>query len=155
MLKNLPANAGCGFDPWVGKIPWRRAWQPMPVFLPGEPMDRGTWRATVHRVANSRTWVKRVSTRIHITEPPAGDQQKAYLTSQHSTTAVPPPPPESLWTSNAIKYCSIRNYVCSWSLWSTWGPFAVGTSPFPFSVGNTPSIPLETKNAKDYFCRLL
>ena len=26
----------CGFDPWVGKIPWRRAWQPTPVFLPGE-----------------------------------------------------------------------------------------------------------------------
>ena len=26
----------CGFDPWVGKIPWRRTWQPIPVFLPGE-----------------------------------------------------------------------------------------------------------------------
>ena len=26
----------CGFDPWVGKILWRRAWQPTPVFLPGE-----------------------------------------------------------------------------------------------------------------------
>ena len=25
-----------GFDPWVLKIPWRRAWQPTPVFLPGE-----------------------------------------------------------------------------------------------------------------------
>ena len=25
-----------GFDPWVGKIPWRRAWQPTPVLLPGE-----------------------------------------------------------------------------------------------------------------------
>ena len=25
-----------GFDPWVGKIPWRRAWQPTPVFLPAE-----------------------------------------------------------------------------------------------------------------------
>ena len=24
------------FDPWVGKISWRRAWQPTPVFLPGE-----------------------------------------------------------------------------------------------------------------------
>ena len=24
------------FDPWVGKIPWRRAQQPTPVFLPGE-----------------------------------------------------------------------------------------------------------------------
>ena len=22
----------CRFDPWVGKIPWRRAWQPTPVF---------------------------------------------------------------------------------------------------------------------------
>ena len=25
-----------GFDPWVGKIPWRKVWQPTPVFLPGE-----------------------------------------------------------------------------------------------------------------------
>ena len=25
-----------GFDPWVGKIPWNRKWQPTPVFLPGE-----------------------------------------------------------------------------------------------------------------------
>ena len=39
MVKNLPANAGDkrhGFDHWVGKIPWRRAWQPTPIFLPGE-----------------------------------------------------------------------------------------------------------------------
>ena len=26
----------CGFDSWVGKIPWRRAREPTPVFLPGE-----------------------------------------------------------------------------------------------------------------------
>ena len=25
-----------GFFPWAGKIPWRRKWQPTPVFLPGE-----------------------------------------------------------------------------------------------------------------------
>ena len=35
VVKNLPANAGgCnrhGFDPWVGKIPWRRAWYPFPA----------------------------------------------------------------------------------------------------------------------------
>ena len=24
------------FDPWVGKIPWRRKWQPTPIFLPGK-----------------------------------------------------------------------------------------------------------------------
>ena len=38
VVKNLPANARDardGFDPWVGKIPWRRKWQPAPVFLPG------------------------------------------------------------------------------------------------------------------------
>ena len=26
----------CGFNPWVGKIPWRRKWQHTPVFLPGK-----------------------------------------------------------------------------------------------------------------------
>ena len=26
----------CGFNTWAGKVPWRRAWQPTPVFLPGE-----------------------------------------------------------------------------------------------------------------------
>ena len=26
----------CGFDPWVGRIFWRRKWQPTPVFLPGK-----------------------------------------------------------------------------------------------------------------------
>ena len=38
VVKNLPANAGDIRDvglvnPWIGKIPWRRAWQPAPVFL--------------------------------------------------------------------------------------------------------------------------
>ena len=31
------------FDPWVGKISWRRKWQPTPVFLPEKSMDGGTW----------------------------------------------------------------------------------------------------------------
>ena len=40
VVKNPSANAGDAkdvLDPWVGKISWRiRAWQPTPVFLPGE-----------------------------------------------------------------------------------------------------------------------
>ena len=39
MVKNGLANAGNvrdGFDPWVRKISWRKAWQPTPVFLPEE-----------------------------------------------------------------------------------------------------------------------
>ena len=59
------ASAGdnrCGFDPWVRKIPWRRAWLHIPVFLPRKSMDRGAWQATVHRVIQSRTRLKRLST---------------------------------------------------------------------------------------------
>ena len=44
VVKNLSANAGdiedWGFDPWVGKIPWRREWQPIPAFLPGQSHGR-------------------------------------------------------------------------------------------------------------------
>jgi len=39
VVKNLSANAGDSRDrfyPWVGKIPWRRKWQPAPVVLPGK-----------------------------------------------------------------------------------------------------------------------
>ena len=51
MVKNLPAKVGDimrgGFDPWVGKIPWRRRWQRTAVGSCLEhPMDRGAWWAT-------------------------------------------------------------------------------------------------------------
>ena len=39
-VKNPPSNSGdliCGFEPWIKRIPWRRAWQHHLVFLPGEP----------------------------------------------------------------------------------------------------------------------
>ena len=37
MVKNPPAMLETRVQSMVGKIPWRRAWQPTPVFLPGEP----------------------------------------------------------------------------------------------------------------------
>ena len=40
VVKNLPANLGDlrdeGLIPGLGRFPWRKAWQPSPVFLPGE-----------------------------------------------------------------------------------------------------------------------
>ena len=60
-----------GFDPWVGKTPCRRA-RPAPHSsipalqwpaqhpTPEKPMDRGAWRATVLRAAQSRTRLKRL-----------------------------------------------------------------------------------------------
>ena len=38
--KELASPKRHGFDPGVGKIPWRRAWQPTPVFLPGESLGQ-------------------------------------------------------------------------------------------------------------------
>ena len=55
MAKNLLANvgdAGNGFDPWVGKIPWGRKWQLTLVYLTGE--SQGQRR---HGVAKSWTWL--------------------------------------------------------------------------------------------------
>ena len=48
-------------DPWVGKIPWRKEWQPTPVFLPGNPKNRGTWWAIVHGVPKSWTQIEQLT----------------------------------------------------------------------------------------------
>ena len=42
-----------GFNPWIGKISWRRAWQ---YSCLENPMDRGAWWATVPGGAKSRPW---------------------------------------------------------------------------------------------------
>ena len=56
-----------GFDPWVGKIPWRRAWQSTPVFLPGE----SPWTEEPGRLQSMRSQrvghdlTERLSTHTH------------------------------------------------------------------------------------------
>ena len=58
VVKNLPVNAGDmrhGFYPWIGKIPWRRAWQPTPVFSPGESQVQRSLAGIVHGLAKSQT----------------------------------------------------------------------------------------------------
>ena len=57
----------CGFIPWVEKIPWRRAWQSIPIFLPGEspwteePGQGVGWVATIHTATQSQTQLKALS----------------------------------------------------------------------------------------------
>ena len=46
-----------GLNPWVGKVPWRRAWHPLQYSCLENPMRGGAWQATVHRVAMSWTWL--------------------------------------------------------------------------------------------------
>ena len=53
----MPETKPCGFNPWVGKIPWKRTWEPTPVFLPEKCygqrslIDYSSWG---HRVRH--TW---------------------------------------------------------------------------------------------------
>ena len=61
-VKNPSVSGRHGFDPWVGKIPWRRAWQPTPVFLPGKSHG-------LRSLAGNSPWGRRVrhnSARTHI-----------------------------------------------------------------------------------------
>ena len=52
MVKNLSASVrDLLFDLCFGKIPRRGKWQPTPVFLPENSMDRGARGTTVHGVA--------------------------------------------------------------------------------------------------------
>ena len=65
-VKSPPANAGrfkrCGFNPWVGKIPSRRAWKPTLVFMPAESHGQRTLMGYNPSGSQSQTQVKQLST---------------------------------------------------------------------------------------------
>ena len=50
---NTQLCRSCRFNPWVWKIPWRRAWQPTPVFLPENP--HGQRNLVGYKVAKGKT----------------------------------------------------------------------------------------------------
>ena len=65
---------------------WRRKRQPTPVVLPGESRDGGAWRAAVYEVAQSRTWLKRLSrSTVIYTGFPDGSVVKKKETVTHSS----------------------------------------------------------------------
>ena len=70
MVKNGTSGTGDimrhGFDPWAGKIPWRRTQQPTPVFLPGKSHGQRSLMATVREVARVRHTLA--------TKPPPGPE---------------------------------------------------------------------------------
>ena len=66
VVQNLPAIAGDVRDmcsiPGLGRSPGGGHSNPLQYSCLGNPMDRGAWRATVHRVAKIHTWLKWLST---------------------------------------------------------------------------------------------
>ena len=81
-----------GFNSWVRKIPWRRAWPPTPVFLAGEPRGQRSLAGC------SRTWLKRLST--HTTLKRTKTEQDTGLTDNYTLCKLSPcllsPKPHSL-----------------------------------------------------------
>ena len=77
-----------GFYPWVGKIPWRREWQPLPHSCLENSMDRGAWQATVPGVAWSLTGL---STHIYPNQNKGAGRERPCL---HQTLTYYPCPAE-------------------------------------------------------------
>ena len=96
VVKNPPANAvdvrGKGLIPGSGRSPGEEHGNPLQYPCLENPMDRGVWWATAHRVANSWTWPKRLST--------------PYRTEDHKKTG--------LWVSLSWNVLSTVHY--EWSL---------------------------------------
>ena len=74
-----------GFDPWVGKIPWR-AWLPASVFLPGGSHGQRSLRAAVHGSAKSQKSLKGLS--AHPRGRGSRQSSQPRLTSQPRPGAV-------------------------------------------------------------------
>ena len=69
MVKNPPANAGDLRDAvsvfGSERSPGRGHGNPLQYSRLENPIDRGAWQATVHRVAKSWTWLKSLSMHTH------------------------------------------------------------------------------------------
>ena len=69
MVKNPPASAGdirdMGLIPGSGRSPGGEDGSPLQYSCLENPMDRGAWQDTIHRVAKSQTRLKPLSTHVH------------------------------------------------------------------------------------------
>ena len=66
VVKNPPGDVmRCGFYPWVGNIPWRKARQPTPVFLPGESHGQRNLAGYSAWVIDSQARLKQLGTTIN------------------------------------------------------------------------------------------
>ena len=91
------------FHPWIGKIPWRRAWQPSPVFLSGESyLHRNLLAYLVHKFAKSWTWLKQLS--MHPCRHTVLNKRDKTL-DYHETS------------KGKTNFLEMNRFVCLWCSW--------------------------------------
>ena len=77
-----------GFNPWLRKIPWRRAWQPTPVFLPGESHGQRSLEGCSPQSLPGQTQLKRLSTDTQICLCVSHTQWAVSSSSQGTTSYI-------------------------------------------------------------------
>ena len=97
------------FNLWVGKITWRRKWQPTPVFLPEK--SHGQWS-----LAGYRPWVRRVKSRTRLSDwvPPC------------TSTYIPVPVSQSLTPLVSIclfSFCFTNKFIYTIILYGSYIPY--------------------------------
>ena len=73
MVQNLPVCRKPRFSPWVRKIPWRRAWLPTPVFLPGESHGQRSLTGYSPRSCKQSDRLSNWHTHVQLTAYPESD----------------------------------------------------------------------------------
>ena len=113
-----------GFDPWVGKNPWRRKRQYSCLV---NPMDRRAWWATVHGVSKSRTQLTDWKTTDRLLSSSPGDSMYSRA-GNHSLK----------WGMNQLLLWSIFLFSCG--TLEDWNNFRIqwSSSPLAESEGKQP-----------------
>ena len=86
------------FNPWVRKIPWRKEWQPTPVFLSENSMgSEASWAIAVHGVSKSQTRLSNEHFHFHRGQDSSKAHQKGQKVgggpipgNPHSFPQIPP-----------------------------------------------------------------
>ena len=115
-----------GFNPWVGKIPWRRHGNPLQYSCLENPIDRGAWWATVHRVTKGWTQLKLLSTHADINAKGKSLGKTRYF---------------CIWMESINVYT-----VCIFSSFVHWKELEILTRPEAMSIPST-----ETRVLKNHF----
>ena len=84
-----------GFDLWSGRSLGGEHGNPLQYSYLENPMDRGTWRATVHRITKSQTWLKWLSMHeyINLQRPKNHFSQCSKVQSQSKNSPTGPNQP--------------------------------------------------------------
>ena len=97
-------------DPWIRKIPWRRAWQPTSVFLPRESHGQMSLVGYNPCFTKSWTWLSNYTTTIHF---PGGSDGKQSACSAGDPSSIPG---LGRFPEEGNGYSCLENFV-DWGAW--------------------------------------